>query len=348
MKNPEMVKFLLEFLPGCVGQTVSFSQLNGEVAKRGLGPVPEKDAWIRAIERIRMKLPGLDLSVRQRKAVHVLPVTEFIILQRRLHRTKTKAKMAGELWRLLLGDQAVNGRVSGSTGDEVVHRLKAMHEGGVLTIFTDAGSTLELFFEELENLNDLALSFDGIKSNSRLRKERLPIRLRIVTTSLAIAESLAWSKHRSNIEIYPVGGQVFPHYMSMAGFITQKLLPIYGELFSNCIGIVGASGCRSEEERGGASLLCNSMEEMMVKQWILRNADLSIAIFGIDKVKVNYLPHVFAPLKSVDLVVTDNGTEETDDNDLEEAANAFRLTRNAQNTATLIAGEQSGANRYEI
>lgn len=319
-------EFLRAYLPTFVGKQISLEELATAFEQQG-GEKLSHRTWEREIGQIRYALPGLHVTVSGRSQVLVEPDSDYELEIKRKERPNAKSRLGRAVWNTLFGETVFdNVAVQCADGEQwaaLDKRLAEMRSGGTLTIFCDAGSTTEAFVAQLDQIGDLIAPTELTSKRKNSVSARLWPRLRIVTTSLTIAEILCKGRHRNNIEVFVAGGQVWPKYRSVAGLITQRLLPLFGEMFNNCIAIVGATGYRSADGRGGAGLLCSSMEEMFVKDWLVRNSDLCISIFDATKLKMPYLPRVFAPLRAIDLVVTDSGIDETSDKALPQAVAAF-------------------------
>lgn len=338
---------LYKFLYNNVGQKVSFVEIN--VAA---GTDLSDARWVTKIKEL--KPPGLEVTIDH--GTHVwIDLTNpggFEVAIRRDKRPKVKAKMGRALWNEILGDSAFDNPKNVNGGkqeriDEVFKKASArlgdMRQSGTLTLYVDAGSTTEKFIEQLDDLDDLLelkrKPSDADKSPS---ERRLLPRIQIVTSSIEIIDIVRQGRHRDSIEVYAIGGQVWPNYASMAGLMTQKSLKLYGRMFNNCVAIVGATGYRPESERGAASLLCSSIDEMITKDFFIRNSDFRVALFDSEKLKEPTVPRKFAPLSCVDLVVTDRGEEEIAETDKEkfkdlpEVVRAFRMDAASLNVATLV------------
>lgn len=323
---PTAEEFLRDYLPTIAGKTVEFETLSAEFTKQD-GKSLANRTWEANVHNVRDTLQGYLLTVIEHRKVRVIADTIYLVDSQIKERPDTKKKLGQAVWNILFGEPIFPGLPHQieiqPQADVIDKKLTEMREAGSLTIYCDAGSTSETLVAQLDEISDLTGTVIACNEQSKPVKSRLRPRLRIITTSLGVAETIYKGPHREHVEAYLVGGQIWPNYRSIAGLITQRMLPSFGEMFNSCIAIIGATGYRPADNRNCAGLLCNSMEEMFVKDWLVRNADLNIAVFDASKLSRRSLPRMFAPLRAIDLVVTDLGTEETDNEYLKPLVDAF-------------------------
>ena len=329
--------FLVKYLKDRVGRDpFPFSELDKDSQEAGHGHLSVA-SWKGEITNVKPLLPDLNINYPKepKDTIRVSSKSDYDLEWRRQHRPKTKAKLGKALWCLVFGSNVfqTQQKSHGTWASEkllpnklspnsfggpakiwgpLLKRLESMRSSGTPALWLDAGSTNEKLSEQLENLDDLNGADVASPRVGAARPVELRPRLRIVTTSLKVASTLAESRHKHNLELFFVGGQLWPRYMSAAGPITIELLSYFRQQFNNSIAVVGATGYRFGKSTGGSSLLCTSQEEMFAKDALLRNAAFRIAIFDSTKLEQNYLPRVFAPLRALDLVVIDNGEHMSD------------------------------------
>jgi hypothetical protein len=344
--------FLMWYLPTQVNTFVSFNDLKLAALKERVAGECSQKTWEREINLIKERLPGFQFSYLnsngRNPGVYVEPISAYLRILRKDQRPKTKSLLGQAVWNTILRDtvfeitRVKSTRCENDLWTDFDSRLAKMRSGGALTVCLDAGTTIEAMSMQLNTVNDL-LGSTRNKKNKVNAPVSLPPRLQIVTTSLEVTYILCTGPHQSAIEIIPVGGHADPTHMSMSGSITRELFPVYAKFFNNCIAVVGATGYQPADGSKGASLLCGSLEEMFVKDSLLRMAKIRIGVFDSSKLKLNALPRAFSSLGAFDLVVTDDGTEETRDESLPTEVLAFRDVCETSDVACLIPQRKSDA-----
>jgi DeoR/GlpR family transcriptional regulator of sugar metabolism len=334
-KTKKRREFLAEFFQQHADVDVSLDELRAKMAAATDSPPLSTGQLGRLLRLMGAPVAGAQLSVG-RKVARLDIVAQYVIEQRRRQRTREKSWVGRALWAVLLGaplpanlklrpaDKLAD-RLKFGWSPSLERRLRDLQAATSLAIYADAGSTTEAAFNELGDYASLNFASD---------REITP-RLRIITSSLSIARLLCQGRLKHSVQGVIVGGELRPEYESIGGLITQQILPHFDAPGS--VALIGATGYRSADLHGGPCFLCSSLEESFIKSSFLKMADLRVVAMDSSKLLNSAPQRSFATLRTVDLVITDDGCL-TENLRLPEAVKRFCKEAKDHGVATAVVG----------
>jgi DeoR/GlpR family transcriptional regulator of sugar metabolism len=273
-------------------------------------------------------LSGASLTVGG-SIVRLEPSREHVQVQRRLVRHQTKERLGKLLWHQLLGTELPDGWAACPAGygdDALGRQIADLRRGMMLGLYFDGGSTTETIVDQYDPSSRL-------RGATEEHRRQTP-RLEIVTTSLPIANILCKKSLHHNVRPLFVGGQISPDYRCVSGLITQRCLPQFA--MSGAVAVLGATGYLPDGRPGGPALLCDSLEEAIIKESLMNMAELKIVVMDSEKILNPSPRRIFTALGAVDLILVDDGTDETNNKNLPTTVQEFCLTAKREGVVVVV------------
>jgi DeoR/GlpR family transcriptional regulator of sugar metabolism len=339
-----------------VGEAVSFEQFcqesQAELKTNIRSPKPDApyrnvETTLRAmkkeIER-HPRIPGTRLIVGRKNAYLERSNVIRVIDDRAEHRREIKRKIGVVTWNLLFmanykdGQHIFNETCKDGTAFQVEgtrtleRKVAALRQQSPISICVDAGSTTRAAITELLNTEAMPIHINTGEN----APERLIIPA-IITNSPEIALEISKSKHRGDIPVTLLGGELRADRGSICGTLTQLWLNLWQSQngLAGDVSLIGSTGFRPDR-KGTDCFGCGDLDESRVKGSFLSLTWLRVIIIDSSKLySIVDSPKSFASLESgtVDLVVTDDGG--TDDN-YRTAVTKFRNAARINDIATAM------------
>ena len=135
------------------------------------------------------------------------------------------------------------------------------------------------------------------------------VRPRIITNSISIANVVAKSDHKNDLQVRIIGGDLRIDRRSICGSLSDMCLEAWNQRAD--LALIGTTGYRNDLVSGVPGFGCDDIAEARLKGAMLEMAWLRVLIFDSSKLNTPEVSNIFSPLSDqmLDLVVTDDGAK---------------------------------------